>query len=296
MKFLLLLIDVALVATHAALPPELYWKSMLPATSMPKFISELLHSTGDNTTIHLRGNSTLHRPTFIYANSDNEELHNIPNTTLFFLEEDMKPGHKMNFHFTQTSNQSSLLPHEVVKSVPFSSSKVAQILKEFSVKPGSTEAKVLKETIEMCEKPGVKGEEKYCATSLESMVDFITLKLGKNVEALSTEVMKKETKKQEYTITLGAKKVGEAKVVVCHKLNYIYALFYCHKTETTIAYTVPLVGADGTEVKAVSLCHTDTSEWNPKHLAFQVLKVKPGSVLVCHFLPQDNVVWVLSHK
>ncbi|XP_054820086.1 BURP domain protein RD22-like isoform X2 [Prosopis cineraria] len=296
MKFLLLLIVVALVATRAALPPELYWKSMLPATSMPKFITELLHSAGDNTSIHVRGNSTLHRATFIYAANSDKELHNIPNTTLFFLEEDMKPGHKMNFHFMQTSNQSSLLPREVVKSVPFSSSKMAQILKEFAVKPGSTEAKFLKETIELCEKPGVKGEEKYCATSLESMVDFITLKLGKNVEALSTEVMMKETKKQEYTITQGAKKVGEAKVVVCHKVNYIYALFYCHKTETTIAYMVPLVGADGTKVKAVSLCHMDTSEWNPKHLAFQVLKVKPGSVPVCHFLSQDNVVWVLSHE
>ncbi|XP_054791481.1 BURP domain protein RD22-like isoform X2 [Prosopis cineraria] len=270
---------------------------MLPATSMPKFITELLHPAGGDITIHVRGNSTLRQPNYIYAaNSDNEELHNIPNTTLFFLEEDMKPGHKMNIHFMQTSNQSSLLPREVVKSVPFSSSKMSQILKEFAVKPGSTEAKVLKETIELCEKPGVKGEEKYCATSLESMVDFITLKLGKNVEALSTEMMMKETKNQEYTIKQGAKRLGEAKVVVCHKLNYVYALFYCHETETTIAYRVPLAGADGSKVKALSLCHRDTSEWNPKHLAFQVLKVKPGSVSVCHFLSEDNVVWVLSHK
>ncbi|XP_054794020.1 BURP domain protein RD22-like isoform X2 [Prosopis cineraria] len=301
MKFLPLLIVVVLVATHAASPPELYWKSMLPATSMPKFITELLHpavivgKAGGDTTIHVRHNITFGNQNYAYAAVSDTEFNNIPNTTLFFLEKDMKPGHRMNFQFMQTSNQSFFLPREVVKSVSFSSGNMAQILKEFDVKAGSTEAKVLKETVELCEKPGVKGEEKYCATSLESMVDFITLKLGKNVEAFSTEV-NKGTKKQEYTIKQGVKKVGEAKVVVCHKLNYICALFYCHKTETTIAYTVPLVGADGTKVKALSLCHTDTSGWNPKHLAFQVLKVKPGSVPVCHFLSQDNVVWVLCHK
>jgi hypothetical protein len=55
---------------------------------------------------------------------------------------------------------------------------------------------------------------------------------------------------------------------------------------------VPLEGVDGNRVKAVAVCHTDTSQWNPKHLAFQVLKVQPGTVPVCHFLPQDHVVWV----
>ncbi|KAI4337463.1 hypothetical protein L6164_015878 [Bauhinia variegata] len=34
---------LALVATHAALPPQLYWKSVLPTTPMPKAISDLLN-------------------------------------------------------------------------------------------------------------------------------------------------------------------------------------------------------------------------------------------------------------
>ncbi|KAI4316160.1 hypothetical protein L6164_024166 [Bauhinia variegata] len=34
---------LALVATHAALPPQLYWKSVLPNTPMPKTISDLLN-------------------------------------------------------------------------------------------------------------------------------------------------------------------------------------------------------------------------------------------------------------
>ena len=78
--------------------------------------------------------------------------------------------------------------------------------------------------------------------------------------------------------------------VVSHKQNCPYAVFYCHVTQNTTAYMVPLVGADGTTAKAVAVCHIDTSEWNPMHLAFQVLKVKLGTVPICHFLPQDHII------
>ncbi|KAJ6435026.1 hypothetical protein OIU84_000294 [Salix udensis] len=57
-----------------------------------------------------------------------------------------------------------------------------------SVKPGSREAEVMEEKVRECENPGVEGEEKDCATSLESMIDFSTSKLRKNVQAISTEV------------------------------------------------------------------------------------------------------------
>ncbi|KAL6986718.1 BURP domain protein rd22, partial [Sarracenia purpurea var. burkii] len=39
----------------------------------------------------------------------------------------------------------------------------------------------MEKSIKECEDTGIKGEEKYCATSLESMVDFSTSKLGKKV-------------------------------------------------------------------------------------------------------------------
>ncbi|XP_054818617.1 BURP domain-containing protein 5-like [Prosopis cineraria] len=297
MKYLLqpivaFLVVALLAATLAALSPELYWKSMLPSTPMPKFIADLLHpavndGSGESTTIRSGGHCQFD---FCYADSDDTKLHGNPNTTLFFLEKDLKAGHRMNFLFMHASNQASFSPREVVKSIPFSSRKMAEILNKFAVTPGSVKAEVMNNTIQLCEESGIKGEEKYCATSLESMVDFITSKLGKNVEAWSTEG-KKETKKQEYTITQGVK-LGEAKVAVCHKLNYVYAVFYCHKIQNTVAYTVSLKGADGSRVKAVSVCHRDTSQWNPKHLAFQMLKVKPGSVPICHFLFQDTVTWV----
>ncbi|MQM06880.1 hypothetical protein Taro_039711 [Colocasia esculenta] len=78
-----------------------------------------------------------------------------------------------------------------------------------------------------------------------------------------------------------------------YQYQYPYAVFYCHAAATTIrAYMVSLVGEDGGRATAVAVCHTNTSGWHPKHLAFLVLKVKPGAVPVCHFLPQDNVIWM----
>ncbi|XP_041022504.1 BURP domain protein RD22-like [Juglans microcarpa x Juglans regia] len=294
-------------ASHAALSPKDYWNSVLPNAPMPRAVIDLLQpdlmddqkqvgvtfspgqpGRGVNVGIGQQGTPF----SYIYGASE-DQLHDNPNVALFFLEKDMHPGKRMNLHFmTQDSNTAAtFLPRQVAKSIPFSSNRLPEILNKFSLKPGSPEADIIKNTIEECEKPGIKGEEKYCATSLESMVDCSTSKLGKDVRAISTEVGKETQMQKYYTIVPGVKKMAGNKAVVCHKQNYAYAVFFCHTTRTTKAYLVPLVGNDGTKAKAVAICHTDTSAWNPKHLAFQVLKVKPGTVPVCHFLPKDHVVW-----
>jgi len=193
--------------------------------------------------------------------------------------------------FTKTSDYgATFLPREVANSIPFSSNKVENILNYFSIKQESPESENVKKTIGYCEIPAIQGEEKRCVTSLESMVDFITSILGNNVEAVSTE-MNKESDKQQYIISKGVKKLGENKIVVCHILSYPYAVFYCHKIRATKVYYLPIESADGTKVKTFAICHTDTSQWSPKHLAFQVLKVQPGTVPVCHFLQQGHVIW-----
>ncbi|XP_022754555.1 BURP domain protein RD22-like isoform X2 [Durio zibethinus] len=229
---------------------------------------------------------------FIYRYAATEtQVHDDPNVAIFFLEKDMHPRATMTLHFTENTETATFLPRQIAQKIPFSSDNLPEILNKFSVKPGSVEAEMMKNTIKECEQPQIQGEDKYCATSLESMIDFSTSKLGKNTLAISTDV-EKQTPMQKYTIAAGVQKMAGDKSVVCHKQNYAYAVFYCHKSETTRAYMVPLEGADGTKAKAVAICHTDTSAWNPKHLAFQVLKVEPGSIPICHFLPQDHIVWV----
>ncbi|ESQ32102.1 hypothetical protein EUTSA_v10004736mg [Eutrema salsugineum] len=121
------------------------------------------------------------------------QLHDDPKAALFFLEKDMVPGKVMSLRFNAEdgyNGKTAFLPRGEAETVPFGSEKFSEILKTFSVKPGSGEAEMMKKTIEECEAKRVGGEEKYCATSLESMVDFSVSKLGKDrVRAVSTEVI-----------------------------------------------------------------------------------------------------------
>lgn len=226
---------------------------------------------------------------YAYAAAE-DQLHDNPNVALFFLENEINPGTKMNLHFFKSSNGSAFLPRQVAESIPFSSNKITEILNRFSVQPNSKEAETMKKTMKECEQPGIKGEEKLCATSLESMLDFSISKMGKNIKAISTTT-NKENEQEEYSIT-EVEKIKGNNIVACHHQKYTYAVFYCHITHSSKAYMVSLLGKNGAKAKGVAVCHEDTSPWNPKHLAFKVLNVKPGSVPVCHFLPEDHILWV----
>ncbi|KQK09599.1 BURP domain-containing protein 3 [Brachypodium distachyon] len=235
---------------------------------------------------------------FIYNYAATEtQVHDDPSAALFFLEKDLHAGKKLAVHFMATTGAGEkFLPRSEADAIPFSSEKVPEILSRFSVKPDSTEAAQMTQTLHDCEEAAAKGEKKSCATSLESMVDFATSSLGtSHVRAVSTVVGKEGSPKQEYAMTSVKRTAGADRLVACHAEPYPYAVFACHLTQATRAYTVSMVGStDGTAVEAVAVCHADTAGWNPRHVAFQVLKVKPGTVPVCHFLPQDHVVWTRS--
>ncbi|THG16516.1 hypothetical protein TEA_009612 [Camellia sinensis var. sinensis] len=148
--------------------------------------------------------------------------------------------------------------------IPFSSNKFLEILNRFLIKPNSVEAEIIKETIKRCERSSFQGEQKYCATSLESMIDFCTSMFGKNIQAFSTEL----EKSQEYRIS-GFKKIGRGGrdgPVVCHKLNYPYAVFYCHNIRSTETYMLSLEGADGAKAKdtVISYYHRTSIKRSPE--------------------------------
>ncbi|KAJ4958349.1 hypothetical protein NE237_025460 [Protea cynaroides] len=288
-------LSLVLVVTNATVTPESDWKnwnSMLPNTPMPKAIRDHLPSGSEerraSADVRKGGDVSSFMPSLISTNikwgkaASEDQLRNDPNVALYFQEKDLVPGTTtMDLQFTKkrTKVMATFLPRQEAELIPFSSNKFSDILQRFSIIPRSKEAQVMKNTIKECEAPAVEGEDKYCATSLESMVDFSTSRLGtNNVQAVSTEVDKEETQKQKYTITTGGvEKMGSGKAVVCHDRPYVYTVFYCHTTSSTRAYKVSLVGADGTKADAVAVCHTYTAYWNPKHLAFEVLKVKPGA-------------------
>lgn len=238
-----------------------------------------------------------------YAASE-DQLNDDPNVAVFFKPSALRSGAHMTLHFTKTANDAVFLPRSLSEKIPFSSEKIPEILRRFSVQPDSDEARAMTQTIKECEDPAVKGEEKICATSLESMVDFSksTLIPGNRMTKTSLCAVSTESAggassvREKYTIS-GVQKITRAGngLVACHKLTYGYAVFYCHKTATTEAFTVSLVGENGAKVEAAAVCHKDTAAWNPNHLAFRALKVRPGTVPVCHFLPEDHIVWVAGY-
>ncbi|KAF2287427.1 hypothetical protein GH714_039874 [Hevea brasiliensis] len=217
--------------------------------------------------------------------------HALPNSTVFFLPDDLHVGKRMRLHITKSSNKARILPRQVADTLSFSTNMLAEILKRFSVKPESRQGKMIKQTVEDCESPAIKGEDRYCPRSLESLVDFGVKHVGNKAQVLMNEV-DKPTREQEYTI-MGVKFIGENHVV-CHKQKYPYAVYYCHALKGTKVYMAPVIGADGTKAKAVAICHTDTSNWNPGHLAFLLLNMKPGEGTVCHFIRSDTFVMVSS--
>ena len=137
-----------------------------------------------------------------------------------------------------------------------------------------------------CENPSAIGEEKHCAQSLQSMMDFAISKLGKNIKVMSSSF----SQNQDQYVVEEVKKIGD-NAVMCHRLNFKNVAFYCHQVNATTIYMVPLVASDGTKSKALTICHHDTRGMNPNML-YKVLKVKPGTVPVCHFIGNKAVAWV----
>ncbi|KMT18140.1 hypothetical protein BVRB_2g031690 [Beta vulgaris subsp. vulgaris] len=211
---------------------------------------------------------------------------------VFFVEKSLNLGTKMTLHFQKSVKKGFFLPREVSNKIPFSSKKVQETLQILSLDPKSNEAYVLSKRIELCEEPTVEGVEKKCVTSLESMVDYVISKIGTNVKALTTEV-DKDHSMMEYTIK-GMKNLvkNDHETVVCHKMGYPYAVFFCHRTKTIRSYMVSLVGKDGTKIEAIAACHKETNEFLDNY-AKNVLKVVPGSTRICHFpAAKDTIIWV----
>ncbi|KAL4342647.1 hypothetical protein GQ457_08G001830 [Hibiscus cannabinus] len=307
LPFIILLVNVSFAGNvHAVLfPVQNYWKSVFPNTPMPKSLQILLNpspSAGNTKVLAemVHSNTKVIDSLGSYSNYQiNPSRTTKPDKdaeadgkAIFFLENQLRLGRTLEVNgILKTRNKASFLPRQIAQSIPFSSGKFPEIFKYFSLKPKSDEANLIKETIRKCEIPAMKGEQRYCATSLESLIDWTVSKLGKNIQVLSNDV-EKETENRVFAIAGEAKKVGETEMV-CHKLKYAYAVFLCHSIEKTTAYTVPLVSTDGsTKAKLLAICHKDTSAWSPDHFAFQILKVKPGTVPVCHFLTKETLVWV----
>ncbi|GFP95406.1 burp domain-containing protein 17 [Phtheirospermum japonicum] len=219
---------------------------------------------------------------------------------MFFHYNTLKAGKKMPFYFPTKDPSTSphLLSRQESNSIPFSTSQFHSILEFFSFPETSTQALAMKTTLQHCEFPPFKGETKFCATSLESMLDSIRGIFGFNskFKIITTNYLSdsiSSTPLQNYTIIKLPTGISARKIIACHLLPYPYAVFYCHGQDSdNKLYKVLLAGEDGRRVEAAAICHMDTTEWDPRHVAFQVSEMVPDGSPVCHVFPADNLVWV----
>nr|CAD1823139.1 unnamed protein product [Ananas comosus var. bracteatus] len=128
----------------------------------------------------------------------------------------------MTLHFPEVASSPAFLPRKEADAIPLSVEKLPEVLSRFGIQPDSVEARWIWKTGRECQEPAVGGEKKFCATSLESMVDFSTSSLGtRDVRAVSTTVAKKGVPKQEYTIVQsGIYKLAGDELVACHVETY----------------------------------------------------------------------------
>ncbi|XP_050363041.1 BURP domain-containing protein 11-like [Argentina anserina] len=216
----------------------------------------------------------------------------------FFTLVDFHKGCTMPLNFPN-QNHSPFLPRETADSLPFSTSQLPQLLQLFSIPRDSREARHMAYTLDQCEQTPIKGETKFCATSLESMNDFVHKIIGSGIKLsiLSTTHPSTSTSiTQKYTILKKPKRVIASKMVFCHPVPYPYAVFFCHHFETdTRFFQVSLGGENGDTVEAVAVCHMDTSDWDSNLSLFRDLGIKAGaSSPVCHFLPENHLAWIPS--
>ncbi|EOX98055.1 Uncharacterized protein TCM_006908 isoform 1 [Theobroma cacao] len=254
------------------------------------------HGEDDSSTVQTRGHAHQHA---MFDNHVSSHMNHMDRSLMvFFILNDLKVGKSMPIYFPKNDPSTSphLLPREEADSIPFSLKELPYLLRFFSFLQDSPQAKAMEDTLRECETKAIKGETKFCATSLESMLDFARSIFGLNshFKILTTaHLTKSSTLFQNYTILATPQETSAPKMVACHTMPYPYAVLYCHSQETqNKVFKVSLGGDNGDRAEAVAVCHMDTSQWTRNHVSFRVLGIEPGTPGVCHFFPADNFVLI----
>ncbi|RLN41467.1 protein RAFTIN 1B-like [Panicum miliaceum] len=213
---------------------------------------------------------------------------------LFFHEELVQVGKTITLYFPLAASAPlGLLPRHVADSIPFSTSSLPRALARLGIADNSVQAANMEETLYMCDLPPKAGEAKFCATSLEALVEGSMAALGtRNIRPMTSDLPRTGAPKQPYTVR-AVHPVDGSSFVSCHDHNYPYTVYMCHNTPSTRAYIVDLEGThSGLVVTVAAICHADTSNWNSEHVSFKILGTKPGGAPICHYLPYGHNVWV----
>ncbi|XP_043692548.1 polygalacturonase-1 non-catalytic subunit beta-like [Telopea speciosissima] len=212
----------------------------------------------------------------------------------FFRESMVKEGAFMPVpDLRDPVSYKSFLPRRLVSKIPFSFSRIKELKNLFGVIDESNMDGYIQDTLEICEKSPIRGEQCTCVTSAEDFIDFVVEKLGHHVGVWSSESIEGSYE----NVTIGEVKLiygnlSEAPII-CHSLPFLFQVYYCHVLQKVKIYAVDIHARK--EVNhAIMACHYDTSTWNPNHLAFKLLGFGPGLIEVCHWISENGMVWTKS--
>ncbi|KAG9449996.1 hypothetical protein H6P81_009961 [Aristolochia fimbriata] len=215
----------------------------------------------------------------------------------FFRESKLKQGTVMKMpDIADKMPPRSFLPRSLAKKLPFSSTRMGELLKIFKSDENSTLASIAGKTMRECEREPSRGETKRCVASAEDMVDFAVQILGNDVTVKSTESLggSKGTVEIGHVVGINGGKV--TKSVSCHQSLFPYLVYFCHSVPAVRVYEADILDVQ-TKQKinhGVAICHVDTSAWGPSHGAFVALGGGPGKIEVCHWIFQNDMTWVVA--
>ncbi|CAL5038128.1 unnamed protein product [Urochloa decumbens] len=299
---------------YYASPSELnaYWQSVLPNRPIPSAILD--HFSGPS------GNEMKVKEKDHYWSVNSDGLtegdakiyhnwaHRIASEKLLYPETVFTTGSKINLYIDRAvALHSAYLRPDIADSIPMSTKNFTDIAAMFAPVSLSM-ARDMWSTLSSCEHPReVAGEQKACTTSLESMHDFSVSALGTSeLRAFSTsldvpeEGISSPSQRYEVAAVRAITAKAAANTVTCHSMSFPIALFYCHAVNPTRIYEVTLQREDSdvvpkprtpAMVRALAVCHVNTSGFDPTLRYWVKLGLKPGEASVCHFLTRGDVLW-----
>ncbi|XP_061356982.1 polygalacturonase 1 beta-like protein 3 [Gastrolobium bilobum] len=215
----------------------------------------------------------------------------------FFREKMMKEGTVMPLpDLKDKMPERSFLPRSILAKLPFSTSKISELKQLFKASDNGSMEKMMRDSLQECERVPSPGETKRCVGSIEDMIDFATSVLGRNVAVRTTQNVNGSKKNVMVGQVKGINGGKVTQSVSCHQSLFPYLLYYCHSVPKVRVYETDLLDPN-TKAKinhGVAICHLDTSDWSPAHGAFLSLGSGPGRIEVCHWIFENDMTWTIA--
>ncbi|XP_031498289.1 polygalacturonase 1 beta-like protein 3 [Nymphaea colorata] len=225
-----------------------------------------------------------------YINASSRPTSALVEPGKFFREADLLSGNPIpmpDIHDKMPPR--SFLPRTIADKLPCSSTRLPELIRMLNASglQGS-----MARTLADCERPPVKDETKRCVTSLEGMAEFAASVLGEKARVSTTANTVGSGRMVAVGDVRGRNGGGVTRAVSCHQSLFPYLVYYCHAVPRVKVYDVEVMLEGKKANQAVAICHLDTTQWSAGHAAFRALGHKPGEIEVCHFIFQNDFIWV----